>query len=166
MASRGVALVYGGARVGLMGTVADAVLAAGGQAIGVIPSFLQDRELAHAGLTELHVTQTMHERKALMAERADAFVALPGGIGTMEELFEVWTWAQIGVHHKPCGLLNVAGFYDGLRDWLAHAHGAGFLRAAPDEELVVVEEPSGLLDALSARSRRPGPNDRLSTAAF
>lgn len=150
-----------------MGTIADAVLAHGGRAIGVIPSFMQDRELAHHGLTELHVTRTMHERKALMAERADGFVAMPGGIGTMEELFEAWTWGQIGVHAKPCALLNVAGFYDGLAAWLTHAHAAGFLRHAPHEELLVEATPERLLDRL--QQLRPQPvavPARATTAEF
>ena len=167
MAARGVALVYGGARVGLMGTVADAVLAAGGQAIGVIPAFMQARELAHEGLTELHVTRTMHERKALMAERADGFVALPGGIGTLEELFEAWTWGQIGVHTKPCALLDVAGFYSGLAGWLDHAHAEGFMRAAPHEELVVEASPERLLDRLQRLPPRPSSAPaRATTAEF
>ena len=110
---RGWRLVYGGGRAGLMGVVADAALAAGASVVGVIPESLMDRELGHPGLTELHVVETMHQRKMMMAERSDAFIALPGGIGTFEELFEVWSWRQLGYHDKPLGLLNVAGYYDG-----------------------------------------------------
>ncbi|MDP3519596.1 MAG: TIGR00730 family Rossman fold protein [Hydrogenophaga sp.] len=120
-------LVYGGGRNGLMGVVAQATLAAGGRVVGVIPQALVDKEAANHDCTELHVVQTMHERKRLMAERADAFVALPGGIGTFEELFEVWTWQQLGYHNKPLGLLNVAGYYDGLMDFLRSAVAQGFM---------------------------------------
>ncbi len=109
LVTRGMGLVYGGASVGIMGAVADAVLAEGGRVTGVIPQALQEKELAHPGLTELHVTDSMHQRKTRMAELADGFVAMPGGVGTLEELFEIWTWAQLGWHHKPCALLNVAG---------------------------------------------------------
>ena len=118
MVERGIRLVYGGASVGIMGVVADEVLQLGGQAVGVIPESLMRKELAHAGLSELHVTPSMHARKTLMAELADGFVALPGGIGTFEEFFEVWTWRQLGYHDKPVGLLNVGGLYDGLLDFL------------------------------------------------
>src|ERR671932_40439 len=114
LVARGIGLVYGGGRVGLMGVLADTVLAGGGEAIGVIPQALVDREVGHQGLTELRVVGSMHERKALMAELADAFVALPGGYGTWEEFFEIVTWVQLGLHPKPCGLLNVAGYYDPL----------------------------------------------------
>ncbi len=127
-AARGIELVYGGGRVGLMGTLADACLAAGGRIVGVIPEALATKELAHQGCTQLHVVASMHERKALMAELSDAFVALPGGIGTFEELFEVWTWGQLGFHKKPCGLLNTAGFYDRLLEFLAHAAEQQFMR--------------------------------------
>ncbi len=120
-------LVYGGGRNGLMGTVADATLAAGGRVIGIIPKALVDREHAHQGCTELHVVQTMHERKRLMAEHADAFVALPGGIGTLEEFFEVWTWRQLGYHDKPVGLLNMNGYYDNLLAFLGSAVKEGFM---------------------------------------
>jgi uncharacterized protein (TIGR00730 family) len=120
-------LVYGGGKSGLMGVVADATLQAGGRVIGVIPTSLVERELAHRGCSELHVVDTMHERKRLMAERADAFVALPGGIGTLEELFEVWTWRQLGYHDKPIGLLNVDGYYDALLAFLAHSVQQGFM---------------------------------------
>src|SRR6478672_656765 len=123
---RGIRVVYGGASVGLMGTLADSVLQAGGEVVGVIPAALVDREIAHRGLTRLHVVDTMHARKSKMAELADAFVALPGGIGTLEEFFEVWTWGQLGIHHKPVGLVNTAGYYDGLIRFLDHAVGERF----------------------------------------
>ena len=125
--SHGGQLVYGGGRNGLMGVVAQATLAAGGRVVGVIPQALVDKEMANRDCTELHVVQTMHERKRLMAERADAFVALPGGIGTFEELFEVWTWQQLGYHDKPLGLLNVAGYYDALMAFLQQAVAQGFM---------------------------------------
>jgi uncharacterized protein (TIGR00730 family) len=120
-------LVYGGGRNGLMGTVADATLAAGGQVIGVIPKSLVDKEQAHHGCTELHVVETMHDRKRIMAERADAFLALPGGIGTFEEFFEVWTWRQLGYHDKPIGLLNMNGYYDSMLAFLQSSVNAGFM---------------------------------------
>jgi uncharacterized protein (TIGR00730 family) len=141
-------LVYGGGRAGLMGIVADAALAAGAPVVGVIPQSLMVRELGHPGLTELHVVETMHQRKTLMAERADAFVALPGGIGTFEELFEVWTWRQLGYHDKPVGLLNVAGYYDPLLAFLDQATGKGFMRAAQHELLQVHTDPRALLARL------------------
>ena len=124
---RGGQLVYGGGRSGLMGTVAEATRQAGGRVVGVIPQALVDKELANRLCDELHIVQTMHERKALMAERCDAFVALPGGIGTFEELFEVWTWRQLGYHNKPVGLLNVAGYYDGLLEFLQTSVASGFM---------------------------------------
>src|ERR687894_2081084 len=143
LAAQGIGLVYGGAQVGLMGTIADAALEAGGEAVGVIPQALVDREIGHRGLTELHVVDSMHERKALMAELSDAFVAVPGGIGTLEELIEVYTWSQLGLHRKTCGLLNVRGYYDHLAAFLDHAVAQEFLpeqhrallvaAAAPDE---------------------------------
>jgi len=145
---RGWQLVYGGGRAGLMGEVADAALAAGAEVIGVIPESLMGRELGHRGLTELHVVQTMHERKTLMAERSDAFVALPGGIGTFEELFEVWTWRQLGYHVKPLGLLNVAGYYDALLGFLAHSREHGFMTTAQTELLHVGDDPTALLQHL------------------
>jgi len=145
---RGWQLVYGGGRAGLMGEVADAALAAGAQVIGVIPESLMGRELGHRGLTELHVVQTMHERKTMMAERSDAFVALPGGIGTFEELFEVWTWRQLGYHVKPLGLLNVAGYYDALLGFLAHSREHGFMTTAQTELLHVGDDPTALLQHL------------------
>ena len=129
LASRDIGVVYGGGKVGLMGILADTALAAGGEVIGVIPQDLMDREIGHQGLTDLHVVGSMHERKALMAELSDAFVALPGGAGTLEELIEVYTWSQLGLHDKPMGVLNVNGYYDGLAALLDHAVREGFLRA-------------------------------------
>ena len=152
MAPRGIRLVYGGAHVGIMGTVDDEVLRLGGEAIGVIPETLMKKEHAHQGLTELHVTPSMHARKTLMAELADGFVALPGGIGTFEEIFEVWTWAQLGFHGKPCGLLNVAGYYDGLTAFLDHAAGEQFVRADQRRMLVVEADPVALLDRFASYS--------------
>lgn len=131
-------LVYGGGRAGLMGELADAALAGGARVVGVIPQSLMQRELGHAGLSELHVVQTMHERKRLMAEASDAFLALPGGIGTMEELFEVWTWRQLGYHDKPLGLLNTDRYYDQLLAFVAHTTAAGFL-GAPHRALLQVD---------------------------
>jgi uncharacterized protein (TIGR00730 family) len=143
-----VGLVYGGASVGLMGLVADTVLAAGGEAIGVIPQDLVDREIAHTGLTALHVVDTMTERKVLMADLSDAFVALPGGYGTLDELFEVLTWSQLGIHAKPSGLVEVAGFWTGLTGFLDHAVVEGFLRPAHRSMLLVEEDPALLLRRL------------------
>jgi hypothetical protein len=128
LAKEGIALIYGGGHVGLMGILADAVLANGGKAIGVIPRALWDREVGHRGLTELHIVETMHERKAMMASLSDAFAALPGGLGTLEEIFEVWTWAQLGIHTKPLGFLDVAGFYRPLMEFLDRGVGVGFIR--------------------------------------
>lgn len=150
---RGWRLVYGGGRAGLMGSVADAALAAGAEVIGVIPRALMGRELGHGGLTELHVVETMHERKRLMAERSDAFVALPGGIGTFEELFEVWTWLQLGYHAKPVGLLNAAGYYDGLLAFLDHSVARGFVPAAQRDLLQVRPDADTLLDRMAALAR-------------
>jgi uncharacterized protein (TIGR00730 family) len=147
---RGIGLVYGGGKVGLMGVIADAVLEAGGEAVGVMPQALIDREIGHPRLTELKVVDSMHERKAQMAELADAFVALPGGIGTLEELIEVYTWSQLGIHDKACGVLNVRGYYDGLATFLDHAVSEGFLRAQHRAVLTVAEDPAELLDALAA----------------
>jgi hypothetical protein len=157
---RGWQLVYGGGRAGLMGMVADATLAAGGRAVGVIPASLMKRELGHAGLHELHVVETMHQRKQLMAERADAFLALPGGIGTFEELFEVWTWRQLGYHDKPVGLLNAAGYYDALLQFLAHTERSGFVDPSQRALLQVATDPDTLLDTLAAQaSRATQPDD-------
>lgn len=146
---KGIQLVYGGASVGLMGVLADTALAAGGRVVGVIPRALVVREIAHRGLTELHVVETMHDRKARMAELADAFVVLPGGLGTLEELFEVWTWGMLGLHAKPFGLLDVERYYRPLLQFLDHARDEGFVRAAQRERLVVDTDPERLLDALS-----------------
>ena len=147
---RGWRLVYGGGHVGLMGVVADATLAAGGEVVGVIPRVLTQREVEHRGLTELLVVDTMHQRKQLMAERADAFLALPGGIGTLEELFEVWTWRQLGYHDKAIGLLNVTGFYDDLLGFLRGVQTSGFLAHDTAQLLQVASDPAALLDALAA----------------
>ena len=150
LAKRGIGLVYGGGNVGLMGELADAVLDAGGRAIGVIPQQLVDREIAHGGLTELHVVEDLHQRKALMAELADAFLTLPGGVGTMEELFEVWSWGRLGLHSKPCGLLNVNGYFDSLRTLTDQMVTEGFLEPVHRELLLIEEQPSVLLDRLVA----------------
>jgi uncharacterized protein (TIGR00730 family) len=150
LARRGIGLVTGGGGIGLMGVVADAALAAGGEVIGVIPDALMKKELAHRGLSELVVTPSMHERKARMAEIADGFVALPGGLGTYEELFEIWTWAQLGWHRKPCGLLNAAGFYDKLVAFLDAASEAQFVKPEHRAMLVVDTDPDRLLDRFSA----------------
>jgi len=148
LAQRGLTLVYGGGRVGLMGAVADSVLRHGGQAIGVIPDFLASKELAHLGLTELFVVQTMHERKLKMAELADGFVAMPGGFGTMEELFEVLTWGQLGLHQKPVAVLNVGGFYDHLLRALDHMATEGLLRPENRRQLLQDEDPAALLEKM------------------
>jgi len=150
LAERGIGLVYGGARVGLMGIIADATLTAGGQAIGVIPAALVAREIAHEGLTELRIVSSMHERKALMADLSDAFIAVPGGWGTLEEFFEVLTWAQLGLHRKPCGLLNVLGYFDGLLSFLEHAVGERFLRREYASMIAVAASPAALLDRLGS----------------
>ncbi len=148
IAARGWQLVYGGGRAGLMGRVADAALAAGGRVVGVIPRSLMEREVGHAGLSELHVVETMHQRKRLMAERSDAFIALPGGIGTFEELFEVWTWRQLGYHDKPVGLLNASGYYDTLLGFLDQTVSQGFVSAPQHALLQVATAPEALLDAI------------------
>jgi uncharacterized protein (TIGR00730 family) len=147
---QGIGLVYGGASVGLMGAVADAALAAGGRVVGVIPRRLVDRELAHPGLAELHVTESMHERKALMSELSDAFAALPGGFGTLEELAEVTTWAQLGLHRKPIGLLNVAGYFDLLLEFTGRMLAEGFLTAEHRRLLVTARSAEDLLAGLRA----------------
>lgn len=149
LAARGHGVVYGGGHVGLMGVLADAVLSGGGAVIGVIPRALVDRELAHNGVTDLQVVPDMHTRKARMAEQADAFVALPGGIGTLEELFEVWTWAQLGLHAKPIGVLNVGGFFDHLLAFCDQLVEDGFLPSASRDHLVVADTAAALLDALA-----------------
>ena len=158
LAGRGLGLVYGGGSVGLMGAVADAALAAGGEVVGVIPRALQLRELAHARLTTLHVVGSMHERKARMAELADGFVALPGGMGTLEELAEILTWAQLGLHARPVGLIDVAGYFGPLVAFFDRAVAEGFLRPEHRRLLAVGEEPGALLDRFEAW--RPPPVER------
>ena len=148
LVDRGLGLVFGGASVGLMGLLADAVLERGGEVTGVIPRALVDREIAHPRVADLRVVESMHERKALMAELADAFVALPGGLGTLEELFEIYTWAQLGLHRKPCALLNVAGYYDGVAAFLDHAVDERFVRAEHRALLIAEEDPRVLLQRL------------------
>jgi uncharacterized protein (TIGR00730 family) len=149
LARQRVTLVYGGGHVGLMGALADAALAAGGRVVGVIPRALWDREVGHRGLTELHVVETMHERKALMASRAEAFVALPGGLGTLEEIFEVWTWRQLGIHAKPCGFLDVNGYYAPLMAFLDGAVERGLVRRAHRAMAVVDDDGETLLRRLA-----------------
>ncbi len=148
LAGRNWRLVYGGGQVGLMGILADAVLAGGGEVIGVIPRSLATRELMHTGATQMHVVESMHERKAKMAELADAFAALPGGYGTLEEIMEVITWVQLGIHARPIGLLNVAGFFQPLLNMIDHAVAEGFIRQEQRRLFVVGEEPALFLDAL------------------
>jgi len=150
VAQRGLGLVYGGAHVGLMGVVADAALAAGGEVIGVLPRALEAKELAHRNLSALYVVESMHERKALMAELSDCFVALPGGIGTLEETFEAWTWTQLGLHEKPCALLDVEGYYAALQQFLDRAVADRFVRPEHRTMLLVESDPERLLDALAA----------------
>ena len=150
LADQQITLVYGGGRVGLMGIVADAVMDAGGKVIGVIPKALMDTEVGHEHISELSVVKDMHERKALMAEHADAFIALPGGLGTLEELFETLTWAQLGFHEKPIGLLNVNGFYDGLVDFLAHQVREGFVRPEHAQLLFNESDASTLIKQLAS----------------
>lgn len=155
LAARGLGLVYGAGNVGLMGVLADAALAGGGRVVGVIPRALLDRELAHQGLNELHVVETMHQRKAMMADRADAFLALPGGYGTLDELFEILTWAQLGIHAKPIGLLDVGGYFEPLLAWVRHAHAEGFVRRQHVELLHVAARTEDLLDAMTSREVVP-----------
>ena len=150
LVARGIGLVYGGGKVGLMGVLADAVLTQGGQAIGIIPEPLVARELAHRGLTELRIVGSMHERKATMAALADGFIALPGGFGTLEETFEILTWAQLGIHAKPVGVLNVEGYWDGLRQLVGQAVAEGFVRPEYAELLMFAETPAALLDRFAA----------------
>ncbi len=145
-----ISLVYGGGHVGLMGVIADEVLRLGGSVTGVIPDALMKREVGHAGLTKLHVVRDMHERKAMMANLSDAFIALPGGIGTLEELFEATTWSQLGLHDKPVGLLNVAGFYDRLIDFVQHMVAQGFLRPEHAGLMLHDADPEGLLEKMRA----------------
>ncbi|MFE8073178.1 TIGR00730 family Rossman fold protein [Marinobacteraceae bacterium S3BR75-40.1] len=150
VARQGIGIVFGGGHVGLMGTVADAALQAGGRVYGVIPRALEESELAHEGLTRLEVVADMHERKARMAELSDGFVALPGGIGTLEELFEVWTWAQLGLHEKPVALYNVEGFFDPLRAFIDQMVGEGFLKAEFRDMLVVSDSLENILEQFRA----------------
>ena len=150
LCARGYDLVYGGGRVGLMGTVADSVLGHGGQVIGVIPEALAEKEVAHRGLTDLRIVTSMHERKALMAELSTAFIALPGGLGTLEELFEVLTWVQLGIHTKPCGLVNVGGYFNGLLEFISHAVEERFLKPDHQSMILVDSDIKALLDAVEA----------------
>jgi uncharacterized protein (TIGR00730 family) len=150
MARSGIDLIYGGASVGLMGAVADAALASGGHVTGVMPQALVDKEIAHRSLSDLRVVGSMHERKALMAELADGFIAMPGGLGTFEELFEVWTWAQLGYHKKPCALLNAGGFYDKLADFLDDVVERGFVKPVHRSMLIVESDPYALIEAIHA----------------
>jgi uncharacterized protein (TIGR00730 family) len=150
LVGRGLGLVYGGGRVGLMGELANEMLALGGEAIGVIPRALFEREVGHTGLTKLHIVETMHQRKALMADLSDGFIALPGGLGTFEEIFEVWTWAQLGSHRKPCGFLDVAGYYGALFDFIDRAVSDGFIRAKYRALAIVDDDPVRLLDRFAA----------------
>ncbi|WP_288440312.1 TIGR00730 family Rossman fold protein [uncultured Pseudomonas sp.] len=149
IARRGMTLVYGGGAVGLMGTVADAAMAAGGEVIGIIPESLMNAEIGHKGLSRLEVVDGMHARKARMAELSDAFIALPGGLGTLEELFEVWTWGQLGYHAKPLGLLDVNGFYEKLGGFLDHIVEEGFVRPAHRAMLLLAQQADQLLDAMA-----------------
>jgi uncharacterized protein (TIGR00730 family) len=150
MAARGIGLVFGGGHVGLMGAIADAVLEAGGEVIGVIPEALRDKELAHQGCTELHVVSTMHERKSLMADFAKGFIAMPGGFGTFDEMFEMLTWGQLGYHTRPCGFLNVAGYYDALFAFLDICVEARFVTRVHREMIITATEPGELLDGMAA----------------
>ncbi len=150
LVAEGIGLVYGGGKVGLMGRLADAVLAEGGEAIGVMPEALVAKEIGHPGLDDMRVVGSMHERKALMADLSDAFVALPGGLGTVEELFEVYTWSQLGLHLKPCALLDVEGYYEGIATFLSHAVQERFVRADHRDMLIVEQEPRLLVERLRA----------------
>lgn len=158
LVARGHGIVYGGGSVGLMGRLADAALAAGGEVIGVIPEKLATKELAHPALTELHVVASMHARKALMAELADAFIALPGGFGTFEELLEMVTWAQLGIHRKPIGVVNVAGYYDALSQLVEHAVREGLIREENRGLFVVAERPADLLERMAGQAAPAVPS--------
>jgi uncharacterized protein (TIGR00730 family) len=155
LVARGFGLVYGGGKVGLMNVIADAVLDLGGHVTGVIPDSLVSKEVAHRGLSDLRVVQSMHERKALMAELSNGFIAMPGGIGTMEEFFEVLSWAQLGLHEKPCGLLNVAGYYDPLIEFLDRAVAQDFIKPKHRALLLVESEPAILLDRFEKKLAAP-----------
>jgi uncharacterized protein (TIGR00730 family) len=152
LARSGIDVVYGGGRVGLMGALADAALLAGGAVIGVMPQSLVEREIQHVGLTQLHVVASMHDRKTKMAELSDGFMALPGGAGTLEEIFEQWTWAQLGIHAKPCGFLNVNGYFDPLRNMIERMANDGFLHADHASMLIFDTNPSAILDAFRSYS--------------
>ena len=158
LVSRGIGVVFGGGSIGLMGVLADHALAAGGSVTGVIPHGLAARELAHRGVADMRVVPTMHARKALMASLADGFVALPGGIGTLDELFEITTWGQLGIHRKPIGVLNVAGYYDPLVALLDHAVAGGFVPAGNRGLVLVAEEPAALLDRMEIYEPPPAPD--------
>jgi uncharacterized protein (TIGR00730 family) len=162
LAGRGIGLVYGGSSVGLMGVIADSVLEHGGEAIGVIPQFLVDREVAHGGVRDLRVTSSMHERKALMADLADGFIALPGGLGTLEETFEIWTWRQLDQHTKPCALLNTAGYYDALGLFLDHVVRERFLKAQYRSMLMCEADPETLLEKLARPAALINDGERAS----
>jgi uncharacterized protein (TIGR00730 family) len=157
LVSRGLGLVFGGGSIGLMGVVADTVLASGGDVVGVIPHALAQRELAHRQVADMRVVPSMHARKALMAELSDAFVALPGGLGTLEELLEIATWSQLGIHRKPVGVLNIAGYYDPLIALLDHAVQEGFVSAENRALIRVAEAPGALLEDLLSHRPAPGP---------
>jgi uncharacterized protein (TIGR00730 family) len=150
LAERGLKLVYGGGQVGLMGVIADACIDAGGEVLGVIPDFLDHKEIAHPRVQEMRIVKSMHERKLIMADNADAFIAMPGGLGTMEELFEVWTWSQLGRHEKPVALLNMSGYWDKLTAFLDHMRDEGFVEARHRDMLMSAETPEAVLQALEA----------------
>jgi uncharacterized protein (TIGR00730 family) len=163
LARQGIELVYGGGCVGLMGTIADAALAAGGRAVGVMPVSLVEREIAHTGLTELHVVASMHERKARMADLSDAFMALPGGFGTLDELCEILTWAQLGIHRKPVGLLNVASYYDHFLALLDHQVREGLLQSRHRDYLTIDDDPERLFKKLQVAILPDEPKSRART---
>jgi len=155
LVEREIQLVYGGSHAGLMGIIADTIMVAGGTALGVIPQALVDKERAHNNLTQLYVVHSMHERKAKMAELADGFIAMPGGFGTLEEFLEIITWAQLGFHTKPTGLLNVGGYYDGLLNFFNHTVAEGFVRPANRKDILTADTPHGLLDQFDAYVPKP-----------
>ena len=161
LARRGLTLIYGGTSVGLMGAMADAALAGGGKVVGVLPQVLSEREVAHPRLTELHLVDSMHTRKAMMAQRADAFIAMPGGVGTFEELFEITTWAQLGLHHKPIGLLNVADFYGPLLAMIRRAVDEGFIPQTRAQPFACDASPAALLEALSKAGQPLAPEQQV-----
>ena len=150
VAERGLKLVYGGGQVGLMGVIADACIDAGGEVLGVIPDFLDHKEIAHPRVQDMRIVKSMHERKLMMADNADAFIAMPGGLGTMEELFEVWTWSQLGRHEKPVALLNMNGYWDKLTAFLDHMRDEGFVEARHRDMLMSAQTPEAVLEALDA----------------